>query len=116
MAEVEQPYTTSFFCPMCGGTTAEDQLAQFSEEERDRWVVALSVAQARKRAKLSQADLGALIGHSRDYVVKIELAQRSLSADKAVLMARKLGVSVETVLCGALAGPAPKEATDAHFA
>ena len=106
MATVEQPYTSSFFCPMCGEPTAEDQLAQFSEEERDRWIVALSVAQARKRARLSQADLGALIGHTREYVVKIELAQRSLSADKAVLMARKLGVSVETVLCGALVAPA----------
>lgn len=99
--EHEQAYV----CPMCGGLTQDNLLAQVPEADRERWMVALGLARARRRFGLSQADLGALIGHSRDFIVKIELAQRSLSADKALLIARKLNVEVGELLGVAMTWP-----------
>lgn len=92
--EHEQEYV----CPMCGGPAQDDLLANIPEADRERWMVALGLARTRRQFGLSQADLGALIGHSRDFVVKIELAQRSLSADKALLIARKLNIEVGELL------------------
>ena len=59
-----------------------------------------NLRQARELAGLSQAELADEIGVSRTTIVAIESGRTRLFNKTIPLIARRLGISVETLLCG----------------
>jgi len=75
-------------------------LANMPRDDQHKWIVALSVSKARQAVGMTQADLAETVRMSRAALARIELAQRSLPAHKALAIAEACDCSVQEVLTG----------------
>jgi transcriptional regulator with XRE-family HTH domain len=83
----------------------------FDPRIRER-AIGQRLAAFRRRAHLTQADVGNALGYSQSRVAKVEIGERRLTLTDAIDLARLYGVSVLDLLPAADWGPRPQRRRD----